>query len=78
MMQQQRVNPNMIMPAYNLNTDFAYPMHTNLNLMNLKKERTTSSRAPGNSVDYANVDGEANFNANTNGGMNVIGKVVGS
>ena len=56
-----------IMPAYNYNADFAYPMHTNLNLMNLK-----------NVLDQVNVDSQANFLAHTNGGMNVIGKVVGS
>ena len=56
-----------VMPAYNYNADFAYPMHTNLNLMNLK-----------NVLDQVNVDNEANFQANTNGGMNVIGKLVGS
>ena len=56
-----------IMPVYNYNADFAYPMHTNLNLMNLK-----------NVLDQVNVDNKANFLAHTNGGMNVIGKVVGS
>ena len=67
-MQQQRMAyVPQIMPVYNYNADFAYPMHTNLNLLNLK-----------NVIDQVNVDNEANFKANTNGGMNVIGKVVGS
>ena len=65
--QQRRAYVPQIMPAYNLNSDFAYPMHTNLNLMNLK-----------NKIDHVNVDSEANFVANTNGGQNMIKKLVGS
>ena len=62
---QYQSNVKFVMAPPQVN--YAYPMHTNLNLMNLK-----------NKLDEVNVDSVANFNANTKGGMNVIDSLVGT